>query len=47
MIDNVGLCYANGTGVEKDLVEAVRCYKLAADQGNAQAQSYLGNFDTT
>ena len=39
---NVGCCYKDGTGVEKDLVEAVRCYKLAADQGHAVAQINLG-----
>ena len=39
---NLGYCYENGAGVEKDLVEAVRCYKLAADQGDAVAQVNLG-----
>ncbi len=27
---NLGLCYAEGFGLEKDLVKAVKCYKLAA-----------------
>jgi uncharacterized protein len=34
--------YANGQGVTQDYVEAVRCYRLAADQGEALAQSILG-----
>lgn len=27
---NLGLCYAEGFGVEKDLVKAVKCYKMVA-----------------
>ena len=27
---NLGLCYADGFGLEKDLVKAARCYKIAA-----------------
>ena len=27
---NLGLCYAEGFGLEKDLVKAARCYKIAA-----------------
>ena len=38
----VGLCYENGTGVVKVEVEAVKYYKMAADQGNASAQEALG-----
>jgi hypothetical protein len=34
--------YANGKGVAEDLVEAVRLYRLAADQGHAIAQNKLG-----
>ena len=34
--------YANGEGVPKDAAEAVRWYRLAAEQGNAIAQSNLG-----
>ncbi len=36
---NLGVCYANGEGVEKDYAEAVRYYKLAvaADQGVPEA----------
>jgi hypothetical protein len=34
--------YENGQGVPQDDVEAVRWYRLAADQGLADAQDYLG-----
>src|SRR3990167_4117455 len=34
--------YADGKGVEKDEKEACRYYKLAADQGNVNAQFTLG-----
>ena len=39
---NLGLCYANGIGVEKNLSEAVKWYRKAAEQGDAQAQFNLG-----
>ena len=32
---NLGVCYKNGDGVSKDSKEAVRYYRLAADQGHA------------
>jgi TPR repeat protein len=35
------VCFANGTGVAKDEGEAVRLYRLAADQGDANAQQAL------
>ena len=34
--------YRNGTGVPQDYAEAVRWYRLAADQGYAMAQFNLG-----
>ena len=34
--------YANGEGVPQDDAEAVRWYRLAAEQGNAGAQLNLG-----
>jgi TPR repeat protein len=34
--------YDNGEGVPQDKAEAVRWYRLAADQGDAQAQTNLG-----
>ena len=34
--------YANGEGVVEDDAEAVRWYRLAADQGHADAQYNLG-----
>lgn len=33
----------NGTGVAKYEAEAVKLYKLAADQGHAKAQCSLGD----
>ena len=36
------MCYKKGTGVEKDEVEAVKYYKIAADQDDASAQYNLG-----
>ena len=39
---NLGWCYANGKGVEKDLSEAVRWYRKAARQGFAMAEFNLG-----
>ena len=38
----VGVCYQYGTGVVKDEVEAVKYYKIAADQGFSKAQNNLG-----
>lgn len=37
-----GECYYYGTGVATDKTTAVRYYKLAADQGFAAAQFYMG-----
>ena len=39
---NLGLCYANGNGVEVDLAETVRWLRKAAEQGLPQAQFNLG-----
>jgi TPR repeat protein len=39
---NLGGIYREGTGVRQDYVEAVKWYRLAADQGNAMAQPNLG-----
>lgn len=40
--NNLGVCYAKGVGVERNLTEAVRWYRQAAETGWAQAQSNLG-----
>ena len=37
-----GHVWKNGRGVPQDETEAVRWYRLAADQGHAQAQYHLG-----
>ena len=39
---NLGVMYANGRGVPLDDAEAVRWYRLAADQGFDRAQTSLG-----
>lgn len=39
---NLGVCYANGLGVEKDAKESVKWYRKAAEQGVAEAQLNLG-----
>ena len=39
---NLGVCYANGDGVEKNPTEAVKWYRKAAEQGDALAQCNLG-----
>ena len=39
---NLGLMYANGSGVVKDEAEAVKWYRKAAEQGLADAQLSLG-----
>ena len=39
---NLGVMYRNGRGVSRDQTEAVRWYRLAADQGDARAQYHLG-----
>ena len=38
---NLGLAYDKGDGVEKDLREAVRWYRKAAEQGDKEAQRAL------
>jgi hypothetical protein len=40
---NIGLMYANGTGVAQSDTDAVKWYRKAADQGLAQAQSKLAD----
>ena len=39
---NMGSCYANGYGVEKDTIEAMNWFRKAAEQGHAEAQRVLG-----
>jgi uncharacterized protein len=34
--------YSSGEGVPQNYAEAIRCYRLAAEQGDAGAQSRLG-----
>jgi clan AA aspartic protease (TIGR02281 family) len=39
---SIGIGYANGQGVAKNDYEAVKWFRLAAEQGNALGQAYLG-----
>jgi TPR repeat protein len=41
---DLAINYRDGVGVSKDDREAARLFRLAADQGNARAQSNLGGF---
>ena len=38
---NMGVCYANGRGVERDMAQAAAWYALSAEQGFASAQFNL------
>ena len=40
--NNLGMCYEQGAGVEKDFEQAFVCYKEAADKGYAQGMFNLG-----
>ena len=42
LFENQGGCYNLGKGVKQDFEEAVKYYKLSADQGFANAQCNLG-----
>jgi TPR repeat protein/serine/threonine protein kinase len=39
---NLGVCYYNGSGVDKDMAKAVELYQKAADLGHANAMRKLG-----
>jgi TPR repeat protein len=39
---NLGICYADGIGITKDLTQAVYWYSKSAEQGNSDAQFNLG-----
>jgi len=42
LAEHLGELYAEGKGVPQDYTEAMKWYRLAADQGDAWAQSNLG-----
>ena len=44
---NLGTCYEKGNGVTKDLSEAVKWYKMAAKQGDRDAQKKLKKLGET
>ena len=39
---NLGECYEEGEGVSKDMAESEKWYRMAAEQGDAHAQLWLG-----
>ncbi|MGC9944148.1 MAG: SEL1-like repeat protein [Verrucomicrobiota bacterium] len=41
-MNNLGVAYENGLGVQRDFGEAARWYRQAAERDNAQAQANLG-----
>ena len=41
---NLGTCYEKGRGVTQDYNEAVKWYRKAAEQGHANAMSWMGYF---
>ena len=41
-MNNLGVCYKNGTGVEKDARQEVEWYRKAAELGSAAAMNNLG-----
>ena len=38
----LGTCYVEGLGVEKNEEEGIKLYKLSAEKGNEDAMYYLG-----
>jgi len=38
----LGILYGKGQGLLKDYSESIKWFRLAADQGNAEAQFYIG-----
>lgn len=41
----LGLCYFRGDKVHRDMSEAVRLYRLAAEQGHEEAEITLEEYD--
>ena len=44
---DLGVLYAEGIGVECDFAETAKWWLRAAEQGEAEAQSYIGDFYAT
>ena len=44
---NLGVCYQKGLGVSKDMHEAVKWYRKAAEQGDVDAQNVLKKLGET
>lgn len=41
--NNLGQCYENGTGVEANIREAIKWYRLSAENGDSYGQLNLGD----
>lgn len=41
----LGVCYANGEGVSKDMSEAVKWWRKAAEQGDEDAKKALNSLE--
>ena len=44
---NLGFCYYNGKGVEKDLIEYVKWLRKAAEQGDEFAKKSLKDLEAS
>ena len=42
-INNIGSCYAEGTGVKKDKKKTFECYKKSAEMGFAEGINKVGD----
>jgi TPR repeat protein len=40
----LGLCYEEGTGTKKDIIQAISCFEQDAQEGGSLSQSALGKF---
>jgi TPR repeat protein len=44
-MNKLGAMYANGTGISKDLTQAIRWYRAAAAAGDAEAKATLSRLE--
>ena len=43
-VTNLGICYENGEGCEKDITMAKKCFEESAERNNASANFFLGKY---